>query len=62
MALSPRIPDVKLVIPPPFDVILLRIESSGDAKIATIAVAEDNFKSAAPLIASHDVFLAQHLH
>ena len=59
MVLSPRTLDEKRAAPPPFDVILLSIEGTGDAKSATVALPEDKFNIAAPLLGSHDVFLVQ---
>lgn len=59
MILSPRAPDAKIAEPVPFDVIVLSIDTVGDGKSATIALAEDKFAIAAPLLASHDVFLSQ---
>jgi hypothetical protein len=59
MVLSPRALDLKASEPIHFDVILLSVENNGDARSAIVAMQEDKFKIAAPLLASHDVFLSQ---
>jgi hypothetical protein len=60
MVLSPRTLDAKLpASSQTFNVIVLRIENSGDAKSAAVVLPADKFDSAATLLGSHDVFLVQ---
>jgi len=59
MILSPRTLDAKIVEPIPFDVIVLSIDTIGESKSATVALSEDKLVIAAPLLASHEVFLSQ---
>lgn len=59
MILSPAKPEVKAAEPVVLDVIVLKIEKTAESTSATIALAEDNFRAAAPLLASHEVFLSQ---
>jgi len=62
MILSPRAPDAKNPAPILFDVIVLSIDTIGDSKSATVAFTPDEFLIAAPLLASHEVFLSQSMH
>ena len=59
MILSPRAPDAKIAAPIPFDVIVLSIDTVGELKSATVALPADKFAIAAPLLASHDIYLSQ---
>jgi hypothetical protein len=59
MILSPRTPDSKIIEHLLFDVIVLSIDTIGEARSATVALSQDKFAIAAPLLASHDVFLSQ---
>lgn len=58
MLLSPRQLDLKAEAVS-FPVIVLRLESNGEMRSATVALTEDRFKIAAALLASHDIFLSQ---
>lgn len=59
MVLSANRPEFKSSEPIALDIILLKMVKEGDAGSAIVALTEDNFKIAAPLLASHDVFLSQ---
>lgn len=59
MILSTREAEMKTSEPVIMDVIVLKIEKSGDNSSAIVALAEDKFRIAAPLLASHEIFLSQ---
>jgi hypothetical protein len=59
MILSPRALDAKIAEPMPFNVIVLNIDTIGELKSATVALSQDKFAIAGPLLASHEVFLSQ---
>lgn len=45
--------------PASFEVIILRLDQSGDSTSALVAITKDDFDKASLLLGSHDVFLAQ---
>jgi hypothetical protein len=59
MVLSPRKEDGNGFSGASFSVIVLRIDGTGEATSATVAIQKDDVDKASALLASHDVFLAQ---
>lgn len=59
LVLSPRKWESTPTSSATFDVILLRIEGSGDARSAIVAVLDHQFDSAAQLLGSHEAFLTE---
>lgn len=59
MVLTPREPDLKAPSSAWFEVIVLRIEGSGETRSVIVALSEVHFMRASALLGSHDVFLSQ---
>ena len=59
MVLSPRKEDGAGGVAAPFDVIVLRFDKAGEATSAIVGIQKDQFDKASPLLASHDVVIAQ---
>lgn len=59
LVLSPRTWDSKATSPSKFDVIVLRIEGSGDTRSAVVALLKDQFDATALLLGSHEAFLTE---
>ena len=57
LVLSPRNRDSTATSSATFDVIVLRIEGSGETRSAIVALQDHQFDSAAPLLGSHEAFL-----
>ena len=58
LVLSPRTMDSKATSPMTFEVIVLRIDGSGETRSAVVALKEDRFDTAALLLGSHEAFLS----
>lgn len=57
LVLSPRTWDAKATEASKFDVIVLRLEGSGETRSAVVALPGDKFDAAALLLSSHEAFL-----